>query len=201
MVEHIKPADKMRWFSARKEGFNLFKPSRTWQLLGVDLRDAHGEDHDPSGRQRQGANPQDTSLNTTSPDGAHLQGANRAGGKTLRCPQLAREKNWQLAVFTAASKEASLGLYVPVNPADHQQAIQQRRLQCPELNGDPPLRHKLPHAPAPRFGCGHPPASQAFSHGHWLQAPARPRLAEALQRLRRSPKRDPRRGIGRGCRR
>jgi uncharacterized protein YjbI with pentapeptide repeats len=120
MVEHIKPADKMRWFSARKEGFNLFKPSRTWQLLGVDLRDAHGEDHDPSGRQLQGANLQDALLNNTNLDGADLQGANLAGGKKLSCSQLARAKNWHLAVFTAASKDASQCLSVPVTPADHQ---------------------------------------------------------------------------------
>jgi uncharacterized protein YjbI with pentapeptide repeats len=115
MVEPINPADKRRWFSARKEGFNLFKSSRTWQLLGVDLRDAHGEDHDPSGRQRQGAYLLDAFLNNTNLDGADLQGANRGAVKELSCSQLAREKKWRLAVFTAASKEASQRLFVPVN--------------------------------------------------------------------------------------
>jgi uncharacterized protein YjbI with pentapeptide repeats len=134
MTENIKPADKRRWFVARKEGFNLFKPSRTCQLLGEDLRDAHGEDHDLSGRQRQGANLQDAYLNNTNLDGADLQGANLAGVKKMSCSQLARAKNWHLAVFTSASKEASQRLFVPVNPADNQHAIQQRRLQCPELN-------------------------------------------------------------------
>ena len=100
----------------------------------MDLRDTHLEDHNLSGSQLQGDNLQDVYLNNTNLDGADLQGANRAGGKTLRCPQLAREKNWQLAVFTTASKEASQRLHVPVNPADHQQATQQRRLQGPELN-------------------------------------------------------------------
>jgi uncharacterized protein YjbI with pentapeptide repeats len=134
MVEHIKPADKQRWFSALKDRFNLFKQSRKSQLMGVDLRYAHLEDHDLSGSQLQGANLQDAYLNNTNLDGADLQGANLAGVKKLSCSQLARAKNWQLAVFTAASKEASQRLYVPVNPADNQQAIQQRRLQCPELN-------------------------------------------------------------------
>jgi uncharacterized protein YjbI with pentapeptide repeats len=134
MIEPINPADKLRWFSARKDRSNLCNPSRTRQLLGVDLRDAHLEDHDLSGSQLQGANLQDATLNNTNLHGADLQGANRGAVKTLSCPQLARAKNWQLAVFTAASKEASKRLFVPVNPADNQQAIQQRHLQCPELN-------------------------------------------------------------------
>jgi uncharacterized protein YjbI with pentapeptide repeats len=100
----------------------------------VDLRDAHLGDHDLSGRKRQGANLQDTSLNTTSPDGDDLQGANLAGVKKLSCSHLARAKNWRLAGFTAASQDASQCLDVPVTPADHQQATQQRCLQCPELN-------------------------------------------------------------------
>jgi uncharacterized protein YjbI with pentapeptide repeats len=120
MVEPINPADKRRWFGARKEGFNLFKPSRTCQLLGGDLRDAHGESHALSGSQWQGANLQDATLNNSNLDGAHLQGGNRAGVKMLSCPQFARAKNWRLAVFTAASKDASQCLSVPVTPADHQ---------------------------------------------------------------------------------
>jgi hypothetical protein len=160
MTEHFKPADKQLWFSALKDRFNLFKQSRKSQLMGVDLRYAHLEDHDLSGRQRQGAYLLDAFLNNTNLDGANLQSANRVAVKKLSCLQLVRAKNWQLAVFTAASKEASQRLFVPVNPADNQLAIQQRRLQCPELNGDPPLRHKLPHAPAPRFDCDRAPASQ-----------------------------------------
>jgi hypothetical protein len=135
MVEHIKPADKRRWFVARKEGFNLFKPSRTCQLLGEDLRDAHGEAHAVSGSQRQVAYLQDATLSNTNLEGADVQGANRVGGdKKLSCSQLVRAKYWRLAVFTAASKDACQRLFVPVNPADNQHAIQQRHLQCPELN-------------------------------------------------------------------
>jgi hypothetical protein len=183
MVEPIKPAEKFRWFGARKEGFNLFKPSRTWQLLGGDLRDAHGESHALSGSQWQGANLQDAYLNNTNLDGADLQGANLAGVKKLSCSQLVRAKYWQLAVFTAASKDACQRLSLPVNPSDHQPASQQRRLQGPELNGDPPSRHKLPHAPAAGSGCDCATASPAFSHRHQLPAPARPRSTAALRRL------------------
>ncbi len=134
MIEPIKPAEKFRWFGARKEGFNLFKPSRTWQHLGVDLRDVHEEDHAISGSQRHEANLQDATLNTTNLHGADLQGCESSSGQTLSCPQLARAKNWRLAVFTAASKDACQRLSVPVNPADNQHATQQRCLQCPELN-------------------------------------------------------------------
>lgn len=133
MIDHVKPADKQRWVSALKDRFDLFKASRMSQFRGVDLRYAHLEDHDLSGSQLQGANLQDAYLNNTNLDGSDLQGVNLEGVKKLTCHQLARAKNWQLAVFTAAVKDPSQNLFVPVNVSDNQQAIENLRLKCPQL--------------------------------------------------------------------
>ena len=90
MTEHFKPADKQLWFSALKDRFNLFKQSRKSQLMGVDLRYAHLEDHDLSGRQRQGAYLLDAFLNNTNLDGANLQGCESSSGQNVKLPAIGK---------------------------------------------------------------------------------------------------------------